>query len=127
MSGCACLYVEGCDEIILLRQTILTAAKEHQCFSCERPIRRGEKFHFEQSRNMDTGSIYTHKLCLGCSQLIPLFFCESYYYHVVDSLVDHLCESGESICCYDGLKPAAQEVMEEVIWPLLEKTEAAHA
>ena len=127
MSGCECIYLpDGDEEIITLRDVVLTAAKPHVCDSCQRTIAKGQRFNLWQTRDLSDGSILTAKHCLGCSDLAKHFFCDGTPFDLVDWLASHLADQEaagqEGICCYDGLTPAALEVLEEAVWPEVEKT-----
>lgn len=120
--GGGCIYGdEGTDEVYLLRDVVLTARNNHQCDSCKRTIQRGERFCFEQTKDLEDGKIYTHKMCMGCDELGAKFACDGYLYNPVESIIDHFNDDpeNESVGCYDGLGHDAIEVMEQCIWPFL--------
>ena len=131
--GCSCIYGGSEDgEGVWLRSELLKSAKTHQCCECGALISKGELFHLNQHWWNDGGprQIWTHKLCLGCYQLVDHFFCEGWTYGTIFQVIaEHLNETKPppDLCCLDGLPLEAVVVFDKHVLPLLEaeKTEEA--
>ena len=117
---CSTVYCDIDECSILLRKDRVKAArKEHRCTECRRVIAKGESYLLEVI--LWDGRLDAYKTCQDCESIRDNFFKGGWYYSEIRSMLrEHVYESGGDVseACLCSLTPKAREAvcdyMEEV-------------
>jgi len=95
----------------------LTARKEHQCYECQRTIKKGEKFTYHSI--FSDGTIANFKVCATCTSIISGFFPNGWMFgSVKDELSDYLYFTWQEDLpsnCISKLTTAARDIVCDIL------------
>jgi len=115
MSECGCVYVEVDCPPDLYKATIRTAAKEHQCGECGKPISIGSKYEYVAATW--EGEFGVCKTCAICLEIREEFFCDGFSHGSVLEDLGMYIQEVETLPedCIAGLSEKAREIVCDLI------------
>ena len=101
----------------------LTARKEHECYECQRAIKKGENFTYHSI--FSDGTIANFKVCTTCASIIGAFFPYGWAFgQVLEDLSEYLFDAWQEDLpsdCISKLTPAARDIVCDILGGFQEK------
>jgi hypothetical protein len=116
MSECSCIYVDVDDPLELVTRRWQKAKKQYECCECPDPIKVGDRYLYEYTKNRGKTKIY--RTCADCKSVRDIYFCNGWYYEGIwETFEEYVRDANGEVIC-DGvadLTPGAKDKVFAII------------